>query len=325
MSVHRQAMSNRNGFIFLLLKNFSMISYASAIEPLRLANRTASTTLYEWSTLSEGGRPVCCSNGTEVVVDGDLAAVGHNDVIVICGGVDIAAATTPAIINWLRREASKGVKVAGTCTAAHTMAVAGLLNGRTATIHWENRDSFQEHFPHIQLSRSLFVMDGNRITTAGGISSIDFMLTLIAADQGREFTSEVADQLLYDAIRTDRHEQRLSTPTRIGVRHSKLADVIQLMEENIEEPIRPSSLARESGMSTRQLERLFRRYLNRSPKRYYLELRLQRARNLLLQTDMSVLDISMACGFGSPSHFSRCYRSYFSTTPHRERGAHPGS
>ena len=109
-------------------------------------------------------------------------------------------------------------------------------------------------------------------------------------------------------------------PTRIGVRHPKLARVIQAMESNIEEPESPAKLAAEVGLSTRQLERLFRRYLNRSPKRYYMELRLQKARNLLMQTDMSVINVGLACGFTSPSHFSKCYRAHYETTPYRERG-----
>ena len=119
--------------------------------------------------------------------------------------------------------------------------------------------------------------------------------------------------MIHTSIRSDKDEQRLSVPTRIGVRHPKLASVIQRMEAHIEEPVRPAALAADVGLSTRQLERLFRRYLNRSPKRYYMELRLAKARNLLMQTDMSVINVALACGFTSPSHFSKCYRR--STTP----------
>ena len=137
-----------------------------------------------------------------------------------------------------------------------------------------------------------------------------------------DLANAVADQQIYSSIRTDQDTQRLSVPTRIGVRHPKLSQVIQMMEANIEEPISPSILAKDVGMSTRQLERLFRRYLTRSPKRYYMELRLQKARNLLMQTDMSVINVALACGFASPSHFSKCYRAHYDTTPYRERGSH---
>jgi len=165
------------------------------------------------------------------------------------------------------------------------------------------------------------VIDGKRQSTAGGTSSIDLMLKIIAEDHGEELANTVADQLIYSSIRTDQDTQRLSVPSRIGVRHPKLSAVIQTMEQNIEEPISPSLLARDVGMSTRQLERLFRRYLNRSPKRYYMELRLQKARNLLMQTEMSVINVALACGFSSPSHFSKCYRGHYGTTPYRERGS----
>jgi transcriptional regulator GlxA family with amidase domain len=201
------------------------------------------------------------------------------------------------------------------------MAKAGLLNGRRATIHWENHDSFAEDFDEVELTKSVFIKDGKFMTTAGGTSSIDLMLKLIAEDFGEDLANAVADQLIYSSIRTDQDTQRLSVPTRIGVRHPKLSQVIQMMETNIEEPISPSLLAKYVGMSTRQLERLFRRYLNRSPKRYYMELRLQKARNLLMQTDMSVINVALACGFASPSHFSKCYRAHYQTTPYRERGS----
>ena len=147
------------------------------------------------------------------------------------------------------------------------------------------------------------------------------MLQVIATDLGEENANYVADQMIYSSIRTNEDQQRLSIPTRIGVRHPKLSKVIQAMELNLEDPISPSDLAMEVGMSTRQLERLFRRYLNRSPKRYYMELRLQKARNLLMQTDMSVINVALSCGFSSPSHFSKCYRSHYDITPYRERGS----
>ena len=240
----------------------------------------------------------------------------------ICGGINIQKATTKRLLNWLRREARKGVTIIALCTATYTLGKAGLLDGKKATIHWENQDSFAEEFQEkdINLTKTVFVVDGNRMTTAGGTSSIDLMLQVIATDLGEEKANFVADQMIYSSIRTNEDQQRLSIPTRIGVRHPKLSKVIQTMELNIEDPISPSELASNVGMSTRQLERLFRRYLNRSPKRYYMELRLQKARNLLMQTDMSVINVALSCGFSSPSHFSKCYRSHYDITPYRERG-----
>jgi transcriptional regulator GlxA family with amidase domain len=307
-------------FIFVLLPKFTFLSFACAIESLRLANRNAGRQVYSWLLAGEGGKSATCSNGLALALDMDLGEVTRDDSIIVCGGLDVAQNSSKRLISWLRREARKGPVVGGLCTAAHTLAMAGLLDGKKATIHWENHDSFAEAFEDVKLTKSVFVVDGGRMTAAGGTASIDLMLKLIADDHGEDLANAVADQLIYSSIRTDQDTQRLSVPTRIGVRHPKLSTVIQMMEGHIEEPVSPAALAKDVGMSTRQLERLFRRYLNRSPKRYYMELRLQKARNLLMQTDMSVINVALACGFASPSHFSKCYRAHYETTPYRERG-----
>ena len=309
-------------FVFVLVEQFSMLSIATAIESLRIANRMSGKNLYSWMLLGEGGEQTTCSAGTIFHLDDDLIELYRDDRVMVCCGLDVQDYTNKRILGWLRREARKGLIMGGLCTGAYALAKAGLMDGKRATIHWENQDSFSEEFQEVELTKSVFVVDGNRISTAGGTSSIDLMLKLIADDHGEDLANAVADQLIYSSIRTDQDTQRLSVPTRIGVRHPKLSNVIQMMESNIEEPISPSILAKEVGMSTRQLERLFRRYLNRSPKRYYMELRLQKARNLLMQTNMSVINVALACGFASPSHFSKCYRSHYDTTPYRERGSH---
>ncbi|MBD3678094.1 MAG: GlxA family transcriptional regulator [Rhodobacteraceae bacterium] len=309
-------------FVFVLLPRFTLLSFAGAIDSLRIANRVAGRPLYDWRIIGENGDEVSCSAGPAFRLDGDLEELNREDTVLVCGGLDIQSASTKKILNWLRREARRGATIGGLCTAAYTLAKAGLLDGKRATTHWENQDSFFEEFEEVTLTKSVFVVDGNRMTTAGGASSVDLMLKIIADDHGEELANAVADQQIYSSIRTDQDTQRLSVPTRIGVRHPKLSAVIQKMEANIEDPISPATLAKEVGMSTRQLERLFRRYMSRSPKRYYMELRLQKARNLLMQTDMSVINVALACGFASPSHFSKCYRAHYETTPYRERGSH---
>lgn len=312
-------------FVFVLVNEFTLLSFAGAVDALRIANRASGRTLYEWTLMSEGGSDVTCSAGASFSVDSDLDDLRRDDIVIICSGVHVQSNCSPKLLSWLRREARRGVQVAGLCTASYIMAKAGLLADKRATIHWENHDSFAEEFDEVDLTKRIFVIDGPRMTAAGGTASMDLMLKLIAQQQGEEVANVVADQQIYTSIRTDRDSQRLSVPTRIGVRHPKLSEVIQRMESNIEEPVSPSILATDVGMSTRQLERLFRRYLNRSPKRYYMELRLQKARNLLMQTDMSVINVALACGFSSPSHFSKCYRSHYDTTPYRERGSQSGA
>ena len=309
-------------FVFVLMEHFTLLSFSSALDALRIANRMSGKKLYDWTFIGEIEGFVSCSAGTQFKLDNPLIELHRDDTILLCGGTSIQDSTTKKLIGWLRREARRGLVIGGLCTAAYPMAKAGLLDEKKATIHWENQDSFAEEFLEVELTKTVFVCDGNRYTTAGGTSSIDLLLKIIADDHGEELANAVADQMIYSSIRTDQDTQRLSVPTRIGVRHPKLSKVIQMMEINIEEPISPSVLAKDVGMSTRQLERLFRRYLDRSPKRYYMELRLQKARNLLMQTDMSVINVALACGFASPSHFSKCYRAHYDTTPYRERGSH---
>ena len=321
IKLHTEVKSPRR-FVFVLIENFTLLSFSSALDALRIANRMSGKKLYDWIFIGENEEFVSCSAGTQFKLDNSLIELHRDDTILLCGGTSIQESTTKKLIGWLRREARRGLIIGGLCTAAYPMAKAGLLDDKKATIHWENQDSFAEEFLEVELTKTVFVCDGNRYTTAGGTSSIDLLLKIIADQYGEELANAVADQMIYSSIRTDQDTQRLSVPTRIGVRHPKLSKVIQMMEINIEEPISPSILAKDVGMSTRQLERLFRRYLDRSPKRYYMELRLQKARNLLMQTDMSVINVALACGFASPSHFSKCYRAHYDTTPYRERGSH---
>jgi len=311
-------------FVFLLLNDFSQLPFSCAVETLRHANRFSENLVYDWVTAGEGGEYATASNSIKVNLDIGLEDTKRDDIIVVCGGLNIRENTTQPVLNWIRKEARRGASIGGICTASYTLAKAGLLDGKRCTIHWENLDSFEEEFPEVDLQKTVFTMDRNRFTSAGGVSPIDLMLSMISKDISQDAANWVADQMIYNSARTEKDGQRLSVPTRIGVRHPKLANVIKMMEENIEEPISPSTLAQEVGMSTRQLERLFRRYLDRSPKRYYMELRLQKARNLLMQTDMSVINVALACGFTSPSHFSKCYRSQYDTTPYRERGTQVG-
>ena len=318
LRIARRAAAPRR-FAFLLAPNLSMIAFASALEPLRIANRLTHRRCYAWSLHTADGAPVRCSNGVEIAADSGLDEIDSNSILFVCSGVDAASSATRPVLTWLRRQNARGVALGALCTGSYILAKAGLLKDRRCTIHWESLPAVAEEFPSLQFSSHVFEIDRDRYTCAGGAAASDMMLQIISNDYGDDLSGMVADMILYSA-RGAREEQRLSIPGRLGVRHPKLITVIQAMEMNIEEPIRPSALAEQAGMSTRQLERLFRRYLNRSPKRYYMELRLQRARNLLLQTQMSVINVALACGFASPSHFSKCYRAHFERTPYRDRG-----
>ena len=175
------------------------------------------------------------------------AELGRDATIVVVGGLNVKAAITRPVLTWLRREARRGLPVGAVCTGAQVIAAAGLLDGRRCTIHWENRDGFEEDFPDIELTQNVYVIDRDRYTAAGGAASTDLMLKLIARRHGVELANLVADQMIHTAIRSDRDEQRLSIPTRIGVRHPKLASVIHRMEAAIEEPVSPADLAQDAA------------------------------------------------------------------------------
>ncbi len=304
----------------ILVPEFTMMAVTSVIEPLRLANRQAERELYRWSTHSLDAEPVAASNRMLTVTDGGLDDIDPHGLIIVCGGLDIQRNSDKRLINWLRKAARRGMELGAVCPGAHVLAEAGVLDGYGCTIHWENLPGFSEEFPEIDVTGSLFEIDRDRFSSAGGTTALDLMLALIASQHGPDLASSVAEAILHSPIRHHSEHQRMSLPARIGARHPKLVGIIEEMERNLEEPLSPSLLAKQAGLSTRQLERLFRRYLDRSPKRYYLELRLKKARSLLLQTDMSVINVALACGFSSPSHFSKCYRAFYGRTPYRERG-----
>jgi transcriptional regulator GlxA family with amidase domain len=305
---------------FVVVPRFSMIGVMSAVETLRLANRLSGKTLYRWPMYTLTGQPVAASNGFHLTPDGDLEAGSWLQTVCICTGLEGHRVNDKTLTNWLRRMDRKGADLGAIGTGSYVLARAGLLDGYNCTIHWEALAAFAEEFPQLEVTTELFEIDRHRFTCAGGTAGIDMMLNVIATQHGHELAARVADQFMHERIR-DRHDhQRISLPARLGVRHPKLLSVIDLMEKHLEEPLSRAELARMAGLSTRQLERLFRKYLGRSPARYYLELRLNKARLLLLQTNMSVIDVALACGFVSASHFSKCYRDFFGRTPRKERG-----
>jgi transcriptional regulator GlxA family with amidase domain len=304
---------------FLLVPNFSMIAFTAAVEPLRLANRTSGHEFYRWHLFSPDGKPVSASNGIALTPEGPAEGITQFGTIVLCSGIDGHLYEDKGVFAALRRADRQGADIGAICTGSHILAKANMLDGYRCTIHWENLASFSENFPDLNATAELFEIDRNRFTCSGGTAALDMMLNLISSQHGHDLAASVSDQFMHERIRDHRDHQRMALTARLGVRHPKLIQVIQLMEANLEEPLDRQELARAANLSSRQMERLFAKYLHRSPARYYVELRLNRARLLLLQTNMSVIDIALACGFVSASHFSKCYRDFFGKTPRRER------
>ena len=306
-------------FGFLLLPQFSMLAFSAAVEPLRAATRLSGQHLYDWKILTTDGRPIHSSSRMQLLPDASLAAGGRLDFLIVVAGLEIQRLRDPAVTAALRRRARSGCRLGALSTGSYLLAWAGLLQGYRCTVHWENLDAFREDFPDLDVTGELFEVDGPRLTCSGGTASMDMILSLIGEDHGRDLAAQVAEQFIHERIRDTHDHQRMSLQGRLGISHPKLLQVIAMMEDHLEDPMARAELARRAGLSTRQLERLFRRYLGRTPTRYYLELRLHRARALLTQTSMSILNVALACGFVSASHFSKCYREFFHKMPREER------
>jgi transcriptional regulator GlxA family with amidase domain len=304
---------------FLLVPQFSMMAFFSAVEPLRIANRVAGRELYSWHIFSLDGGPVEASNGMAVMAEAPMGAVEHFPFVIACASFDPQRYETKALLSWLRRLGRQGAVLGGLDTGTHILARAGLLNGHRATLHWENLPAFTEEFPDIEASAELFEIDGKRITCAGGTAAIDMMLHMMWARYGQDLAVGVSEQLLHDRIRNPGDHQRMALGVRLGVRHPQLLAIVEAMEQAMEEPLGLDRLAGLGGVSRRQLERLFRTHLGDTPSGYYLKLRLRRARHLLEQTPMSVLQVATACGFASAPYFSRAYRGLFGRPPREDR------
>jgi transcriptional regulator GlxA family with amidase domain len=306
-------------YAFLLLPGFSPLGLSCALDCLSLANHHPSgRTFYTWRLISEDGASVEGYNRMSVGADSALTPLGRDETVIVCAGENAGRGSTPAVLNWLRREVRKGMDYGALSSGTYTLALAGLIGGKRVTTHWEYKTALAEMLPDVIMEDTLYSVDGRLFTCAGSAASLDLMLYRVQQDYGPEIATWVADQLVYARPRPQTHAQRMSLQTRPEVRNPKLIRAMQMMQDNLEDTLRPDEIADAVGLSTRQLERLFARYLNSSPKRFYLLLRLEKARNLLRQTDLSVTDVGVACGFHSLSHFSKSYRAAYGNPPRRE-------
>ncbi|MFM0636870.1 GlxA family transcriptional regulator [Paraburkholderia metrosideri] len=304
---------------FLLLPGFSAIGFMSAVEPLRVANRFRGD-LYRWRILSLDGAPVAASNGISINAEAAIVDVRETQTVFVVAGFEPLACYTRVLGDCLKRLERAGATLGGIDTGSFVLAEAGLLSGSdSVTVHWEALSAFRERYGSLNASQELFEIGARRITCAGGTASIDMMLDLIGRKHGAALASAVSEQFVVSRIRQRSDHQRMEIAARYGVHNRKLIQVIGAMEQHMEEPLSPAQLAEEISVTRRQLERLFCASLKDTPTHFYLQLRLTRARELLQQTDMSITSICVACGFESPSHFSRTYRARFGVSPRGDR------
>jgi transcriptional regulator GlxA family with amidase domain len=304
---------------FLLIDDFALMSYASIAEPFRAANMLSGTSLYSWRNFSVDGRPARASGGVQLVVDGILGRSEPLDMLFVLAGGNPAAFDDSATLARLRDAAVRGVRIGGVSGGPYVLARAGLLDGHRCTIHWEHEAAFTEAFPGIRVERGLYVVDGPRLSCAGGIAGLDLAIELIGAAHGPSLAAQVGDWYIRAHAREGSGAQRPSIAARYGTNHPGLIAALTAMHDHVAEPLPREGLAAIAGISLRQLERLFVVHIGRSLGQEYLRLRLDAAMRLLRETTLPRIDVAVACGFVDLSHFSRAFRARFGLTPTQAR------
>ncbi len=311
-------MAETQEFHFLLLPEFSVMGFASAVEPLRVANRFK-VDAYRWRILSLDGGPVVASNGMSLNVDAALADARDVKTLLVVAGFNPLQHYGQPLGDTLRQLDRQGATLGAIDTGAFVLAQARLLQGQPVTLHWEAQSAFKELFPALTVTQELFEWGDRRISCAGGTAAMDMMLALIGKRHGHALAATVSEQFLHGPVRSPSEHQRTELVARFGVHDKKLVQAIQTMQSHLEEPLPLADLASRMGVTRRQMERLFASHLQTSPAAFYLGLRLDRARQLLAQSDLGIMEVALACGFGSASHFGRAYRSRFGQRPKDER------
>lgn len=304
---------------FMLVDTFAFMPFISVLEVLRLSNRLSGQQLFSWEFLSTRGEQALANNGLTVPAVGSQLDGGAAEIAIVCGPHDPFNYRDRNTYAWVRKHASAGAILMAVDTGTYLLARAGVLHGYRCTLHWENIPGFVEEFPEIVVSQELFERDRDRVTCAGGTAAMDMMLAYVQDSHGKELAAEVSEMLIHSAIRLGREPQRMNLRLRTGVSHPALLESIELMEANVEQPLSATELSDAVGISRRQLERLFRRYMETTPSRYYLNLRLHRSMQLLQQTSLPIIEIALACGFATAGHFSQSFRALFEQTPREAR------
>lgn len=301
---------------FVLLENFSMMAFTGAVDALVTANLMRPAILYEVLVVGTGSEIALSDLGIEIPVDCQLSQLDERqlDILILCGGYRVQPRTHAVIRAKLKAANSAGVVLGGLWNGAYFLAEAGLLDGYECAYHPDGRAMMSEDFPKVRISSQSYVLDRERISCAGASSSLDMMLEMVRNDCGKEFASAIEEVLSCDKM-TEVIDVSVASIDRNPTLPQPLKTALELMRNNIDEPLSIMEVAQCVEISRRHLERLFCENINASPSRYYLELRLTHARQLLQQTNKSIADVAVATGFVNRSHFRRCFYQLFDITP----------
>ncbi len=300
---------------FYIAESFNSLPMVAALEPLRIANRVSKKRLFQWSFITDNGKAVKASNDILHQADFSIESSPEIDILVVAGPFFINDIKSDHLIDWIQRQHKTSTTIIGLESGCHTLALAGLLEDKKCTTHWEHREEYKNYWPEHDVSNDIYEMEDNIFTCSGGAAPLDMMLYLIEQIYEHELAASVADCMIHPHIRNSGEPQKMDIQYRVGINHPIVLECIQLIESNIEQPLTPDELANLFGISKRQLERLFLRYLKTSPARYYLTLRLEKGRMLLEDSNMLITEIAKATGFRSVAHFSTRYHSSYGITP----------
>ena len=299
----------------LMIDGFAMMSYAALVEPMRAANVLGRRTLYDIIHIGRSKTPIPSSGAAQVTPQAQVGDKLKLDYLFVVAGGDPTGFADTATFAWLVRMARTGVRLGGVSGGPIILALAGLMGGRRMTVHWEHAEALAEISPHLLLDRTLYVIDRDRVTCAGGTAPMDLMHDLITRHHGAPFARLVSDWFMHTEIRPAVGPQRGGLVARVGSTNAFILDAVRAMEANVADPLSLDRLAGIAGVSPRQLNRLFQTHLGRSTMRYYRDLRLDKAQNLMRNSPLSLTEIALASGFASSSHFSRVYAASFGQPP----------
>lgn len=307
------------GVTMLVFPGSSIMCVASAVDPLRAANRIAGRTVFDWTLVSPDGAPPVTTSGLPVAVSGRFDPAIRTDVLVAIGGFGTRYETAPALAAGFRRAAKAARAVGGVEAGGWLLARAGLLDGRAATTHWEDFEDFAAAFPETEVRPDRYVIDGPVFTTGGASPTFDLMLHVVRARLGMAIALDVASVFIYDQARAATDAQPLVSLGRLDGWDPRLAQAIRLMEAHLDRPLTVSAIARRCGVTARTLETAFAKAIGETPGAYYLRLRLNAARRLVLDTAEPMAGIAARTGFSSASAFSRAFSRSFAKPPSRMR------
>lgn len=303
----------------LVLDGFAAMSFAALTEPMRAANLLARQQIYDTVIFSAKGHPAQSSGATIVMPSTRIGQDDRLDYLFVVAGGDPMRFSDPGVTAWLTRMSRAGIPLGGVSGGPVILARAGLMEKRRMTVHWEHATALAEVSPHLVIERSLYVIDRDRVTCAGGSAPMDLMHDLITQHHGTEFARRVSDWFMHTDIRPSGGPQRAGLLERVGSQNPIILDAVKTMEAHVAEPLPLESLAKTAGISPRQLNRLFSEKLGRPTMRYYREVRLEKAQSLLRNSPLSLTEIALATGFANSSHFSRAYAAQFGQPPSAHR------